>query len=92
MEIARPVLGVSGRRVTIHLAVGSIVTASTISQLVNKGVESVAVLLGARSDDAAYAELVHKYESRLQEIFGPSPDGNCSALLDALIEDGPFLC
>ena len=92
MEIARQVLGVSGRRVTIHLAVGSIVTASTISQLVNKGVESVAVMRNASPDDVAYAELVHKYESRLHEIFGPAPDDNCHALLDALIEDGPFLC
>ena len=89
MVIARPVFGRSGRQVTLHLAVGSAITASTIAQLVNKGVECVAVLDDAALDEAVHAQIVSQYESRLREIFGPDPDVNCRPLLNALLADGP---
>ncbi len=90
MVIARPVFGGSGMQMTIHLAVGSTITASTIAQLINRGVECVAVQQDAPLDEATYATLVGEYESRLHEIFGPVPDGNCRSLLDALLADGPL--
>lgn len=89
MVIARSVFGRSGRQVTIHLAVGSAITASTIAQLVNKGVECVAILEHAEPDESTYANAVRQYESRLREIFGPDPDVNCRPLFDALLADGP---
>ena len=89
MVIARPVLGHSGMQVTMHLAVGSTISASTIAQLINKGVECAAVLQDAAPDEASCAELVAQYESRLHEIFGPDPDENCRPLLEALLADGP---
>ena len=89
MVIARPVLGLSGMRATILLAVGSIITASTIAQLINKAVECVAVRQDSPPDQGSYAKRVRQYESRLHEIFGPDPDENCRPLLEALIADGP---
>ena len=90
MVIARPVLSGSGGQSHIRLAVGSSITASTISQLVNKGVECVAVLQETSSDDAMFADLMLQYEGRLREIFGQNPDGNCAALFDALLAGGPI--
>lgn len=92
MVIARPVFGGPGIQVTIHLAVGSVLTANTIEQLVNKGVECIAVVQDARPDEAAYADIVSRYEARLHEIFGPEPDENCRPLLEALLADGPCQC
>ena len=92
MVIARPVFGGQGRLVTIHLAVGSAITASTIGQLINKGIECVAVEQEAPPDEATYANIAEQYESRLHEIFGPEPDENCRALLQALLVDGPCQC
>ena len=92
MVIARPVYGGSSISPTIHLAAGSAITASTISQLVNKGVECVAVLQESALDQAAYAAAVSQYESRLHEIFGPDPEENCRPLLAALLADGPCPC
>ncbi len=89
MVIARSVFGRSGRQVTIHLAVGSAITASTIAQLVNKGVECVAILEDAGLDAAVHAQIVRQYASRLREIFGSEPDASCRPLLDALLADGP---
>ena len=89
MVIARPVFGGPGIQVTIHLAIGSTITASTIAQLVNKGVECVAVLQDTQPDAAISASLVRQYESRLHQVFGPDPDENCRPLLDALLADGP---
>jgi len=89
MVIARPVFGGPGMQVTIHLSVGSAITASTIAQLVNKGVECVAVLQDPQPDAATCANSVCQYESRLHQIFGPDPDENCRPLLDALLADGP---
>jgi hypothetical protein len=89
MVIARPVFGGPGIRVTIHLAVGSVLTASTIEQLIKKSVECVAVVQHSEPGDVAYADSVSGYEARLHEIFGPEPDENCRPLLDALLADGP---
>lgn len=92
MVIARPVFGGPGRQLTIHLAVGSPITASTIGQLINKGVECIAVVQETPPDAAAYAHAVDQYEARLHEIFGPTPDENCRPLLEALLADGPGQC
>ena len=89
MEIARPVLSRSGMQLAIQLAVGSVITASTITQLINKGVECVAILHDAEPDEASYDDLVRRYESRLHEIFGSNTDANCQLLLEALLADGP---
>lgn len=92
MVIARRVFAGPGGQVTINLAVGSDITASTIAQLINKGVECVAVQQRSEPDEATYADIVCEYESRLNAIFGPDPDENCRALLDALLADGPCQC
>lgn len=92
MVIARPIFGGFGRQMTIHLAVGSVVTASTVAQLVNKGVECIAVRQDAAPDAARYAEIAERYEARLGEIFGPEPDAACALLRAALLADGPCPC
>jgi hypothetical protein len=92
MVIARPVFGGQGRLVTIHLAVGSAITANTIGQLINKGIECIAVMQDAPPDAATHARIVELYEARLHEIFGPTPDENCQPLLEALLIDGPCPC
>ena len=91
MVIARPVFGGSGVNSVMQLAVGSEITANTIAQLVNKGVECVAVNQ-AGPDAATHAAAVSQYEARLLEIFGPNPDQHCRPLLDALLTDGPCEC
>lgn len=92
MVIARPVYGGAGHQVTLHLAVGSSITSNTIAQLINKGVECVAVQQDNPPDAATYAALVAQHEARLHAIFGPTPDAHCQPLLAALIADGPCLC
>jgi hypothetical protein len=89
MVIARPVVGGSGGRVTIRLAAGSEITASTISQFINKGVDCVAVVQEMLTDDTTHVAIVEQYELRLREIFGANPDEDCRPLLDALLEYGP---
>jgi len=89
MVIARPVVGITGSRATMHLAVGSMITADTLAQLINKGVECVAVADDHPPDPQAYAEVVARYQARLREIFEPEPDASCRPLFDALIENGP---
>ena len=90
--LAKPLLSGTGMHASLHLAAGFQLTASTIAQLINKGIECVAVVQETPPDAEAYAAIVRQYESRLQEIFGPDPDPNCRALLDALLEDGPCQC
>lgn len=92
MVIARPVVGTSGSRATMHLAIGSVITADTLAQLVNKGVECVAILDDHPPDPEAYAGIVLRYEARLREIFEPEPDQTCRPLFDALIKNGPLEC
>lgn len=92
MVIARPVVGTVGSRATMHLAIGSVITADTLSQLVNKGVECVAVMDDHPPDAEAYADIVLRYQARLREIFEAEPDPSCRPLLDALIQNGPLEC
>ena len=89
MVTARPVFGNSGMQMTMHLATGSPLTASTIAQLVNKGVECVAVLQDLPPDQTSDANSVDQYESRLRQIFGPQPSDDCRPLFDAMLADGP---
>jgi len=91
MVLAKPLARSLGQVATIFLAAGSRLTASTIVQMINKGVESVAVHCGARHDEASYTALAVQYEERLLQIFGDSPDDDCRALLDALLTAGPDL-
>ena len=88
MVIAREVFSGAGINSAIHLAAGTKITANTIDQLFNKGVECIAVIRDPL-DDETYATYVRQYEARLHEIFGPTPDENCRSLLDALLSDGP---
>ena len=92
MVIARPVLGTAGRRATMYLAIGSLITADTIVQLINKSVECVAVFDGQPQGSQIYADIVLRYEARLREIFAPAPDESCRPLFDALIKNGPCQC
>lgn len=92
MVLARPVVGGSGMRVSIQLATGSALTASTIAQLINKGVECVAVVQQDAPDPEVFAANVRRHEDRLHEIFGPAPNEHCRPLLDALLADGPCQC
>jgi len=92
MVIARPVVGATGSRVTMHLAVGGRITANTIAQLANKGVECVAVVDENPPEPEVYADIVRRYEARLHEIFGPEPSESCRDLLETLIEYGPCQC
>lgn len=90
MVIARPVVGTTGSRITMHLAIGSAITADTIAQLMNKGVECVAVMDDADVPPEILAEAVIRFEARLHEIFEPVPDISCRPLFDALIKYGPL--
>lgn len=92
MVIARPVQGGHGNQVTLRIAVGTSVTTSTIAQLVNKGVECVAVRQDAAPDEAARAAAVACHEQRLAEIFGDQPNDACRHLRDALLACGPSTC
>lgn len=92
MVLARPVLSGTGMHASLHLAVGVQVTASTLAQLINKGIECVAVEVNSPPAPEIFAASVDRYEARLREIFGPDPDPHCQALLDALIADGPCSC
>lgn len=91
MVIARPVFGGSGINAAIHLPIDTVVTASTIAQLINKGVEAIAVVQSPQDEEVRAAQ-VDLYESRLHEIFGPAPDEHCRPLLEALLADGPCQC
>lgn len=71
------------------LPAGSEITANTISQLFNKGVECVAVFLEKSPEAATYEAQVASYQARLHEIFGNSPCDACRPLLEALLKEGP---
>lgn len=89
MRVAKNVLRGMKHSGPILLSAGSEITANTISQLFNKGVESVAVFLEKKPDEAAYQAQVNQYEARLYEIFGRSPCDDCRPLLEALLKEGP---
>lgn len=84
MVLARPVIGGSTDQMTLRIAVGSTITSGAIAQLINKGIECVAVEPDAAADEATHAEDVQLFEARLAEIFGPQPDASCSQLMLAL--------
>lgn len=92
MVIARPIQGGHGNQLTLRIAVGSSVTANTIAQLLNKGVECIAVCQDAMPDEAALAAAAVRHEQRLAEIFGDQPDDACRSLRDALRAYGPSAC
>ncbi len=92
MVIARPVFGRTGRQLAIHLGVGTVLTAATIDQLLNKGVECVAVDNLVPRDDEAYAQAQAAHEARLREIFGAVPTESCAPLFLALLDGGPSEC
>ncbi len=91
MVTARPIIAGGEKQVAFRIGVGSTITASTIAQLINRGVECIAIAADSSGlpDEADYAERVKKYEARLSEIFGTTPDENCRPLFDALIDMGP---
>jgi len=89
MTIARPVVSGTGLHATIHIAAGTLITAGTIEQLINKGIECIAVNFEPEIDETLYAESTVRHEARLREIFGENIDENCGVLLNALIKAGP---
>ena len=91
MVLARPISGGRGINSAIQLSAGSIVTGSMVGQLINKGIEAVAVYQAPPSPET-YALMVKAYTGRLEEIFGPDPNDECRPLLDALIACGPCQC
>lgn len=93
MVLAKQVVEGGGGHAIILLAVGSEITANTIAQLINKGIECVAVRQAVTAESVAlYAENLKAYTARLDEIFGENPDAPCQALRAALIQDGPCQC
>lgn len=92
MVLARPVIGGPRNQMTLHIAVGSAITTDMIAQLINKGVECVAVHQAASPDDATKAEAARCHEARLQEIFGKEPNEPCRQLLEALRLAGNLKC
>jgi hypothetical protein len=92
MVIARPVVGLTGVRETMYLAIGSQLTASTIAQMVVKGVECVAVLDPLPTEYSDDGPSIARFETRLGEIFGPQPNAACQALMQALRLARPTLC
>ncbi len=92
MVVARPVFGGPGNRMTLHIAVGGAITADTIAQFVNKGIECVAVYQDAPIESAARADAEKRYEQRLAEIFGTQPNEACQQLKCALQAEGLATC
>ncbi len=92
MVIARPIQGGHGNQLTLRIAVGSSITSNTIAQLVNKGVECVAVRRDAPTGESASSEALRRHERRLAEIFGDPPHEACRPLYDALLACGPPAC
>ncbi|OIQ63441.1 hypothetical protein GALL_550170 [mine drainage metagenome] len=90
--VARPVVGLTGVQETMYVAVGSTLSASTIAQMVVKGVECVAVFEPSADGFADEQESPAGFETRLQEIFGPTPDAACLALMQAVIAARNTLC
>lgn len=92
MVIARPVLGMAGVLETMYVAIGATITASTIAQMMTKGVEYVAVLDPLPTEFSDDGRSIAEFETRLKVIFGKDPNSACRALMDALILARPTLC
>ncbi len=91
MVTARPVIAGGEKQSAILIAVGSTVTASTIAQLINKGIECIAVQVDSSTipSEADRIDQRQRYQDRLGEIFGATPAENCRPLFDALVKLGP---
>ncbi len=92
MIVAKCIIGGSGNRATLRIAVGSTISADTIAQLINKGIECVAVYQNDCINDAIRADETLHYNERLDEIFGPEPSESCGRLLLALRTGYPSKC
>ena len=92
MVIAKTVTASSGGYATMTLSAGGTIEDATIAQLIVKGVECVAVVNTAPPSEADYALATDHYQTRLQHIFGATPNPHCQALLDALLRRGPVPC
>ncbi len=92
MTVARPVLGGTRHQLTLRIAVGSTINAGTIAQLINKGIECVAVHQDGLSDEAVNAETAQCRGERLTEIFGAQPDESCQQLIAALKAESHSTC
>lgn len=92
MVVARPVVGLSGVRETMYIAIGSPISTQTIAQLIVKGVECLAVIAPDDVETHVVADLVNSRISRLQEIFGNEPNESCRKLMTALASAGTSLC
>ncbi len=92
MVVARPVVGRSGVLETMYVAAGFTINASTIEQMVIKGVECIAVLDTTVHQTADRNAAIAQFETRLAEIFGSHPNPACQTLMDALRIARPVLC
>ena len=92
MVTARPVVGFSGNLETMFVAVGATITAGVLEQMITKGVECVAVVEKEIDSAAPPDAKVTDYQSRLSEIFGPTPNAACQPMLDALLAATEVLC
>jgi hypothetical protein len=52
----------------------------------------VAVVNTDPPSEVDYAKAVQHYEERLRQIFEPTPNAHCQALLNAMLERGPVPC
>jgi hypothetical protein len=92
MVVARPVVGLTGVRETMYLAMGATITGETIAQMVVKGVECVAVRDPSPASPDGDASARERFRARLDEIFQPAADAGCRALKDALMLAQHTLC
>jgi len=91
MILARPVSGRIGQRLTLWLPVGTLITENTIAQLINKGIECVAVIDDDPPTEEQYVKLLEAAQARLRTIFGDEArmDNACRELFDQLCEVEP---
>jgi hypothetical protein len=92
MVLAKEVTASYGGYATLQLSAGVALTEETIAQLVVKGIECVAVLNTDPPGAGDYALLQQTYEARLRQVFEPTPNAACQALLTALLLRGPMPC
>lgn len=92
MVLAKPVSASSGGYATMTLSPGGIIAEETIAQLIVKGIDCVAVVNTNPLSARDYALSLKKYQTRLQQIFGPEPNVHCQALLQAMLARGPMPC
>lgn len=93
MTLAHRVIGQAEGRTTIMLAAGTILTTSTISQLILKAIECVAIVNQQPPEIGDYLVRQQAYEARLRVIFDCAEGfgQGCRPLFDALVVAGPML-